>query len=205
MDLALVREAKVVMSVCDPLGRLERHFMEYRYCHDHNSLGLEVAKQQLLASPVSTREGCFSSASALWEERQTDAMRRLWDATATSQHLHSMMALFFGRLLPMHRDFLRQPERTYSIVAAFLGVRYTYPERTVFGHFNAVGGHRTDLCKNQSLVRRLQRQLEPEYQAWILFLRHAGSPVPESLSKRLSRCKSADVLKVRCPGRETAC
>ncbi|CAE7023141.1 unnamed protein product [Symbiodinium natans] len=201
MSLALVR-AKVIMTVCDPLGRLERHFMEYNYCHNGS---LERAQEQSLASVASTREGCFPSASAIWEARDTGQMQRLRDATTTAQHLQTMQALFTGRMLPLHKDFLRQPAKTYSLVADFLGARYAYPEGTTFGRFNVVGGHRTDLCRNRSLVRRLERMLEPEYQAQVLFLRHGGSPVPDSLNHRISRCKSAAMAELRCPGRENAC
>ena len=39
----------------------------------------------------------------------------------------------------------------------------------------AVGGHRTDLCKNESLVFKLQRLLEPEYRAQAVSLLFVGS------------------------------
>ena len=200
MALALV-EAKVLVTVCDPLGRIERHFMEYHYCHED----FDNAQLQMLVQRGRTQDGCFRSAAAIWEEREGGQMRHLWQTTATKQHLNSMLALFFGRILALHKDFLHKPEHTYSIVAEFLGARYKYPKGTSFGRFNVVGGHRTDLCRNGSLVRRLQKMLEPEYQAQILFLRRAGSPVPESLTQRVSRCKFADDHRHRCAGRETAC
>ena len=136
--------------MCDPLGRMERHFMEYHYCHED----FEQAKRAGLFSPKRTSEGCFSSAAAMWVQRQAVEMKHLWQQTATAQHLHSMTALFRDRMLALHKDFLQKPETTYPAVAAFLGVKYSYPGGTTFGHFNAVGGHRTDLCRNQSQLLR---------------------------------------------------
>ena len=178
---------KMIVILCDPLGRMEKLFMEYHFCGQAGA----------------PKGQCFQSAGALLKERHRK-LRRFWRSRAIAEHMPSMMSLFSGRILFVHQEQLRNhAQETYLSLANFLGARYSFPHETMFLRYNSVGGHRTDLCHNQTLVSLLKRELEPEYLMQETLMRAAEEVVPERLRRRLTRCDFAQDA-TSCPGR-TAC
>ena len=135
-------------------GRMEKIFMMEKYCHDD----LLAAQKRLVAGPH--RDGsevCFSSTSALLTDRHGQ-LKLFWDQRIDmAQHLAASAELFPSRLFVLHQTELRDtPSNIFNELAAFVGLG-PFPEKIVFRRYNSVGGHRTDLCFNASLVRSLQR------------------------------------------------
>lgn len=199
--LAGMPNLKMIVILCDPLGRLEKNFMEYHYCFD----SLAEAKLRGLASGARDDEACFASAGSLLSER-FGKLKRFWQRREVAVHMPTLMNLFTGRIIVVHQEQLRiRPNAVFSSLASFLGARYTFRSQTSFHRYNSVGGHRTDLCHNATLVSALKRHLEPEYQMQELLMKDAQELVPESLLLRSTRCdRIATEEATYCPSR-SAC
>merc|ERR1712176_1074489 len=86
----------------------------------------------------------------LWDER-------MWD------YLLNLARLFRSRFFPVHQAHMRTfPSELYNLLAQVLGAA-RFPEEVSFRRHNALFGERTDLCRNASLVRKLQRRLSADY------------------------------------------
>ncbi|CAE7540496.1 unnamed protein product [Symbiodinium sp. CCMP2592] len=129
---------------------MEKIFMMGKYCYDD----LSAAQKRLVAWPYRTgSEVCFPSTSALLTERHGQ-LKSFWDQRIdTAQHLAALEELFPSRLFVLHQSELRDtPGNIFDELAAFFGLR-PFPGKMMFRRHNSVGGHRTDLCFNASLVR----------------------------------------------------
>ena len=192
--LALMPQLKLVLTVCEPVGRMEKIFMIDKYCHDD----LLAAQKRLVAGPH--RDGsevCFSSTSALLTERHGQ-LKLFWDQRIEmARHLAALAELFPSRLFVLHQTELRDtPSNIFNELAAFVGLR-PFPEKIVFRRYNSVGGHRTDLCFNASLVRSLQRLSEREYVMQESILQASRGI---SIALRSTRCDLVDKVEATyCP------
>eukprot|EP00440_Ansanella_granifera_P065716 gb/GFBE01071270.1/.p1 GENE.gb/GFBE01071270.1/~~gb/GFBE01071270.1/.p1 ORF type:complete len:514 (+),score=45.84 gb/GFBE01071270.1/:1-1542(+) len=115
------------------------------------------------------------------------ARHPLLEAYRVAPLLPGIQRIFGERLLLFHRESLDTYEReTYDRIAGFLGVP-PFPPQIVFQRKNAMPGHRTDLCRNASLVRRFKLFLKPEYQAIEEAVSAFGTLPPGVLARR-TRC-----------------
>eukprot|EP00434_Breviolum_minutum_P023447 symbB.v1.2.020682.t1/scaffold1757.1/size102910/6 len=106
-----------------------------------------------------------------------------------AKHMPGLMHLFYGRTFLLHQEQLQEnPHRVFNSIAKFLGVTRSFPEDTKFPRYNSIGGYRTDLCYNTTLVRELQEHMEPEYLMQEAILRAAKVSIPPSLRLRRTRC-----------------
>ncbi|CAE7553194.1 unnamed protein product [Symbiodinium sp. CCMP2592] len=173
--LSLIPQLKVLVIVCDPLGRLERRYADFSACATRGSVGPD-------------HPPCSEQVQDLLEHRHAQ-LDWLWRSSETEQPLTSTFQLFSHRTLLLHRDWMRDaPGLFFQGVANFLGV--SWEELPSFRRFNAWGGHRTDLCRNRTLTRALRIALEPEYAALQRFLELSGA-LPSALRLRRSRCEEA--------------
>merc|ERR1712151_591669 len=63
----------------------------------------------------------------------------------------------------VHQDELRlRPKEAYDTIATHLGLD-PFPANTKFQRYHAWFGHRTELCRNTSLVAALKDRLASEY------------------------------------------
>ncbi|CAK8996295.1 unnamed protein product [Durusdinium trenchii] len=144
--IARITKAKMILILCDPLGRLEKAFMFHLYCFQGN---LAEAKQQGLASNFtflgSPRDDtCFDSASVLLTERDGE-LKSFWQHAEVAVHVPNLAQLFRGRMMVVHQEQLRRiPKNVFASLAHFLKVSpELIPSST---RHNSIGGHRTDLC-----------------------------------------------------------
>merc|ERR1719329_1174985 len=94
----------------------------------------------------------------------------------------------------MHQETLRaRPRATFNMIASFLGTTRPFHARHNFAVYNAHPGERSGLCRNASLVLRLQRALEGQYRAIDEALKMAGTVLPRELLYR-TRCDRPEVL-----------
>ncbi|CAJ1380360.1 unnamed protein product [Effrenium voratum] len=196
--LASMPNLKTVVVLCDPLNRLEKEFVMYRYCHED----LAQAMQRGLASrdhhAASHPRNCFPSASALLSERW-GALRDFWASREVAQHLQTMLTLFSGRGMVLHQERLSSRE-TFTALVQFIGAQYGFSKEATFPRHNSVGGHRSDLCFNMTLVQSLQSLLEPEYRMQEYMFSKAEEPLPRLLGSRVTRCHQLSAA--HCPFRE---
>eukprot|EP00438_Fugacium_kawagutii_P015130 Skav226491 [mRNA] locus=scaffold744:195919:197357:- [translate_table: standard] len=189
------RQLKMIMIFCDPVGRMEKHFMEFHYCFDH--IGLDEAKRRGLVGLRPPNRTCFQSAMSILSEREGE-LSEFWIDRSVADHMPTMIALFSRRIAFAHQEQLREnSEQVLTSLAQFLGVEHSFQTRH-FPRYNSVGGNRTDLCYNQSLVRELQRHLEPEYLMQEEILKKSGQSMPEALHKRITRCDRSEAAR-HCP------
>eukprot|EP00928_Gymnodinium_smaydae_P051329 TRINITY_DN3486_c0_g1_i1.p2 TRINITY_DN3486_c0_g1~~TRINITY_DN3486_c0_g1_i1.p2 ORF type:complete len:215 (+),score=46.46 TRINITY_DN3486_c0_g1_i1:2452-3096(+) len=202
--LALMPAVQAIVVICDPIGRLEKSLLQRHFCNDDPEHIMTDAEEDSSdgASAVAPEKGCVRSASALLE------MPAFLREHRVSRQLRNFFSLLQGRLLLFHQDLLRgAPESIYNALAKLLGAG-PFPRRLGFYRFNSHRGHRTDLCRNASLVIELRRRLRPEYEALERLLADAEMPVPPSLTQRLTRCDRPEELTAdggaRC-GNHTRC
>mmetsp|Transcript_175956 Transcript_175956/g.558981 ORF Transcript_175956/g.558981 Transcript_175956/m.558981 type:complete len:236 (+) Transcript_175956:566-1273(+) len=173
--LAVIKDLRVVLITCDLLSRLEKNFWEYHYCH------ADVR--------VPAGGSCRPSIAAVLEEPDAFLAPKL-----VRPHLAEMADLFGSRLLVLHQQQLRaDPRRTFDTVAAFLGAS-PFPSSTTFRRYNSRRGQRTDLCRNASLARRLQRRLASDYEFMERLLQAAGYRDPQRVSRK-TRCERPDEVR----------
>ena len=190
--LAGMPNLKILLILCDPVGRLEKNFMSYLYCFD----SVKDAKERGLAGDRGGNELCFESASALLTER-LGKLKGFWDAQGIAAHMPRLENLFSGRMRIVHQEELRNdPKVAFESLMDFLEAKTSFPPDTSFPRYNAVGGHRTDLCHNASLLSALKLLLEPEYQMQELLLQNVSIP---RLRSRETRCERMEENRDHCP------
>ncbi|CAJ1430694.1 unnamed protein product [Effrenium voratum] len=185
----LLRRMKLILVVCDPLGRIEKEFMIYHYCHD--DVEAAVLRADTIPSKHRARKDCDRSIRALSSRQHKGwLLERM-----ISRHLMELMTLFgHDRLLVLHRASFRDaPLETYSHVAKWLGATQPFPEEVIFKRRNFRLGHRTDLCRNVSLQRTMKRLLAPEYDALLRALAWQSFTFPQrgaqlELGRKITRC-----------------
>ncbi|CAK9086655.1 Transposon Ty2-C Gag-Pol polyprotein [Durusdinium trenchii] len=161
---------KLVLALCDPLGRFEKRFWLYHLC--------EVNAHH--PDPVIRISGfggrCFTSTKAALEEPW------LLRPIAFAAHLAQLERLFGPEeMRAVHQAHFRERfKEVFEHLAHFLGVR----------------GHRTDLCRNASLVVDLQRMMSAEYQTVedLLQSHGGGFTAPQELLRRRTRCDRPEEL-----------
>ena len=198
--LAAMPQVKIIMILCDPVNRLEKYFMHFAYCFDD----LADAVHRRLASPIRDISPCFNSTTALLSEKD-GKLKQFWQHREVAKHMPGLLHLFSGRIILLHQEQLQEnPHRVFNSIAKFLGLTDSFPKDTKFPRYNSIGGYRTDLCHNLTLVRELQEHMEPEYLMQEKILREAKESIPASLSLRRTRCHNLATHEVTyCPG--TAC
>ncbi|CAE7687264.1 mpl1, partial [Symbiodinium sp. CCMP2456] len=173
--LSLIPQLKVLVVVCDPLGRLERRYADFSACATRGSVG-------------PGHPPCSEQVQDLLEHRHGQ-LDWLWRSSALEQPLTSTFQHFSHRTLLLHRDWMRDaPGLFFHGAANFLGA--SWEKLPSFRRFNAWGGHRTDLCRNRTLTRALRLALEPEYAALERFLELSGA-LPSALRLRIKAILNA--------------
>eukprot|EP00435_Cladocopium_sp_Y103_P019882 s3287_g4.t2 len=183
------------LMVCDPVGRLERRFMTHHYCHHED---MEAAIQRRDIGSLRDLRDCDKSMVAVLQKHR----RRWLKVERIGKHLHELIALFgHERLLIVHTASIRDhPAETYGHVVRWLGLP-PFPETDShpFKRMNFRRGHRTDLCRNQSLQASLKRVLTREYSAlrfalqwqWLMFKQPTALKEVEA---RITRCDIPEEL-----------
>eukprot|EP00928_Gymnodinium_smaydae_P020895 TRINITY_DN18085_c0_g1_i1.p1 TRINITY_DN18085_c0_g1~~TRINITY_DN18085_c0_g1_i1.p1 ORF type:complete len:522 (-),score=93.22 TRINITY_DN18085_c0_g1_i1:159-1724(-) len=179
--LASIDGLRVIMVVCDPVGRAEKAFMRFYYCGTRaEDRGTRNQEQQ-----------CSDSIAAAFD------MRAWLDRHSLGNHMRAIKATFGERAFIVHQDRLRfEPQDVFQEFAEFLGVE-AFAKEAAFPRYNSRRGHRTDLCHNASVLRRFQRFFEPDYITMERVLVASGQPVPETLRRRETRCARAEELDER--------
>jgi len=179
-------EIPVVAIVCNPINRVERRFFAERWCHANLSEAIRTTDALDLKS---LRAGDCSPTIAELLTPRGAALLEQWEVVP---HVRSLLQMFGSRVFLAHQDELKyDTEHFWQRLAKHVGTVDAFPaehlhrERT-----NARPGHRTDLCRNASLLKKIQSKLEPEYRGLESLLANAGSAVPESLLQRRSRCEA---------------
>lgn len=201
IKMALIPNLKLVMILCDPLGRLEKGFMHHYLCF----ADLEDAQRQGLAARASRHGSCYDSSAALLYEKEGE-LQSFWEDRQIAPHLPAVLLRFYERIFFLHQEELRRaPADVFSSLAGFLGVK-AFPD-IEFPRYNSIGGHRTDLCRNMTLVRALQQNLEADYQMQekMMQLSNPNRSLMARLRRRLTRCHDIDRVKVTYCPRRSAC
>eukprot|EP00931_Biecheleriopsis_adriatica_P056395 TRINITY_DN33419_c0_g1_i1.p1 TRINITY_DN33419_c0_g1~~TRINITY_DN33419_c0_g1_i1.p1 ORF type:complete len:502 (+),score=109.78 TRINITY_DN33419_c0_g1_i1:198-1508(+) len=187
MALFLTERVKAIVILCEPMGRLERFFMEYEFCHED----MEAAARQNLSRYRPEGHICEPSAQALI--RRPDVLEKY----ATVRHHMKPLLSHFGddRLFVLHQEYLKLSHMVFFAAADFLGAAGDFPADFKPRRYNSRGAIGTDLCSNATLVRALRRLLEPEYHAQEELLRASFNPVPPSLTERRTRCDRLFALR----------
>ncbi|CAE8659102.1 unnamed protein product, partial [Polarella glacialis] len=87
------------------------------------------------------------------------------------------------------------PRLAYNGLALILGATEPFPTEAEFRRYNHLAGHRTDLCRNATLVRELKEALDQEYVVIERSLTFEGGEAPEELKLRLTRCDREQELE----------
>eukprot|EP00435_Cladocopium_sp_Y103_P030969 s495_g7.t2 len=168
LALASIPRLKMILVLCDPLSRFEKRFWLQNQC-----------QVNVHAIP---REGrCFWSAKAALEEPH------LLQQVAFSRHLEELQRLMGPeRLRAVHQASFRQSfAEVFQRLVEFLGGQR--PVSFKPHRHNHHGGHRSDLCRNASLVSDLQALLGSEYRAVEELLQsHGGGALAASHALRPS-------------------
>lgn len=168
--LSTIKDLRVIVIVCDLMSRFEKYFWRYHYC-----------RKGVKLSPGST---CKPSIAAALEDP------KLLEQGRVSTHLREVASLFGPDALVLHQDDLRNtPHAAYSKLTKFLGVQ-PFPSDYAYGRYNSRKGHRTDLCRNESLQRRLKRVWSKDYATISTMLTAVGYP-PQHWK---TRCERPDEL-----------
>lgn len=186
--LALIPDVRLVIVLCDPLGRNEKRFMVHHMCHED----MDAAVRSGDASPVRAwGAACRRSIAALLDEPA------LLSKGLVGSHLAEVADIFGARLMLLHQESLREkPRETYSAIAAFVGTSVPFASKASFHRYNSRRGHRTDLCRNASLARVLQQRLRADYE---MLERLMGDGAPPSLRSRQTRCNRPEELSEGAP------
>jgi len=165
MVLARIPNLTVILVVCDPIGQFEKTY--YAKCCGEENISCTCSMTPVLDDPET-----LSNALA-------------------GHKLHEMRSLFGSRLIVIHQSALRvMPRQVYNALALNLGVQPFDPSMD-FYQWNAHKGHRTDLCRNASLLQALQQHFEADYVALEGFFVDSGLTVPAELQLRATRCDRA--------------
>lgn len=201
MKLAAIPKLKLVLIFCEPLGRMEKSFMHHRLCFDDLDAAEERGYATRLRDPS---KKCFASTTALLTEKSGE-LEDFWENRAIHPHVPTLFALFQENLMVMHQEQLRiNPSEVFDSLAVFLGAE-AFPDAAKFARYNSIGGHRTDLCHNMTLVHELQQHLEEDYyvQERAMELRNANRSFLARLRRRRTRCHDIDRARVTyCPWRK---
>lgn len=152
MTLGVAPSLEVLLVVCDPVSRVDKAFWWYHICDPplpHPEFG-----------PLTRPRGCFESIRSVLDPEFLEKFR-------ISRHVEHLRQLYPQRLLVIHQAFLRDAAwDTFLQVVGWLGINML-PADVQLDRHNHRPGHRTDLCKNSTLVNMLKvllasEQLEPD-------------------------------------------
>ena len=147
MALARIPQLKVLLVVCDPLSRIDKAFWWYHICDPP----LPHPEISTLVRP----KGCFESISSVLEPGFLGRF-------VIQRHVEHLQQLYQRRLLVIHQEFMRElPWETFLQIVSWLGISVV-PSELHFGRYNHRPGHRTDLCRNLTLVNLLKGLLSSE-------------------------------------------
>jgi len=154
MALARIPQLKVLLVVCDPLSRVDKAFWWYHICDPplpHPEFG-----------PLVRPRGCFESISSVLESTLEHQGPTFLGRFAIQRHVEHLKQLFQQRLLVVHQAFMRESSwDTFLQIASWLGLSKV-PADIQLGRHNHRPGHRTDLCRNSTLVNLLKVLLSSE-------------------------------------------
>lgn len=167
---------KALLIGCDLASRFERIFF-----HSFCSLGT--------CRPTIEETICNRSTDSFWNETRL----------LTAPHLQTVSANF--PLLVTHQEFIRRsPRESYQLLAQALGVA-PFPENTKFVRIGGEPGMRTGLCRNTSLLSRLQWHLKDEYRALERIIDpRCREQVKCRRALRKTRCSRQEELRERSAG-----
>ncbi|CAK9016566.1 unnamed protein product [Durusdinium trenchii] len=147
MALARIPQLKVLLVVCDPLSRIDKAFWWYHIC-DPPLPHPEIA-------PLVRPKGCFESISSVLEPSFLDRFK-------VQRHVEHLKQLYQHRLRVVHQAYMRESAwDTFVQIAGWIGVSVVSAEVRL-GRHNHRPGHRTDLCRNSTLVNLLKVLLSSE-------------------------------------------
>mmetsp|Transcript_169306 Transcript_169306/g.537784 ORF Transcript_169306/g.537784 Transcript_169306/m.537784 type:complete len:370 (+) Transcript_169306:115-1224(+) len=187
--LSTMPALRLILIVCDPLSLAEKSFFKNSWCHTDEA---RAGRHREVAHTSGVRETCETSMAAALARPELLEVH-------LDPHVQEMHRMFGSRLLVLHQERLRgDPGEVYAGVARTLGLP-PFPGGFEHRRFNSRKGHRTDLCLNASLARRLKRLLDREYRAVEQVLSEAGEEVPMELRMRRSRCDRPEELDESAP------
>lgn len=163
--LGQVPNVRVIIIVCDPVGRFEKNLWWSPFAASGGQVDtmFEISDKMHLAKQATHRLG---------------------------PRLPVMRDIFGDRLKIVHRDALKMdPRKFYNTLASFIGVP-PFGEEAKFSRYNSRQGRRSDLCDNNASVA-LAALFETDYVLIEEALLETGEMVPASLRLRRTRCQDA--------------
>jgi len=166
--LGQVPGVRVIMLICEPLGRFEKNTW------------YDVCAKNL------TRDCTFDITRS---EHLVEQARH-----SLGPRLNMMRDLFKDRLKVVHQEALKSdPHTFYNGLASFIGASPIGAEMP-FGRYNSFPGRRSNLCDDALRVQRFADLFESDNAMVEEFLLNSGEPVPASLHLRRTRCQSPGVM-----------
>ena len=148
MALARIPQLKVLLVVCDPLSRIDKAFWWYHICNP------PLPHPEVVGALVRPK-GCFESISSVLEPTFLRGF-------AIQRRIEHLKQLYPQRLLVIHQAFMREScWDTFLQTAGWLGLSVVPVDIRLERH-NHRPGHRTDLCRNTTLVSLLKVLLSSE-------------------------------------------
>eukprot|EP00927_Polykrikos_kofoidii_P014859 TRINITY_DN16568_c0_g1_i2.p1 TRINITY_DN16568_c0_g1~~TRINITY_DN16568_c0_g1_i2.p1 ORF type:complete len:534 (-),score=44.97 TRINITY_DN16568_c0_g1_i2:47-1648(-) len=185
--LATIPGFKAVFIMCEPLGRLERLFIEFQWCPPHHDAP-ERSRWDGFFKPRADDHVCSQSIRSLVTNRQ---FKERW---AVSPHLNQLRSLFNEGLIVLHQAYFKSalffPHLADRLLSQMQWPKpRSYPPGTTFPRYNSRGSAATELCSNATLVAALLRKLGPEFEAQESLLGYYwDGSVPEEVKLRRTRC-----------------
>eukprot|EP00927_Polykrikos_kofoidii_P070826 TRINITY_DN67203_c0_g1_i1.p1 TRINITY_DN67203_c0_g1~~TRINITY_DN67203_c0_g1_i1.p1 ORF type:complete len:489 (+),score=37.52 TRINITY_DN67203_c0_g1_i1:172-1638(+) len=205
--LLRVPNLRLVLVVCDAVSALERRYYKSQRC---------CAKYEEVGRPCRCKIAPIVDLFYGQKDRKflTETLHQHFPPGSKFLEL---MRSFGDRLVVVHLESIRAAaEKVYDHLAEALRVG-PFPEGTRFHRFNSIGGRKTELCRNKTLLERLQRVLTPENEAIDQMVsaefahrRKTGLAMPILFreGRRITRCDFAEATgrpqKMQC-GNKRVC
>jgi len=174
LALASLPNLQVFLMTCDPVTRLEKHFMYYHSC--------ETAE---LHAPLRVEgQPCYFRLGELLSKRPD-----FHESARMGKYIATMKKSMGQRLKILHQSWLREkPLQFYNQILESLGESEHFTAETPFKRYNHHPGDRSELCQDPSLQSFLKRMLDTDYREISSLFQEAGKEIPADLRLRRIRC-----------------
>mmetsp|Transcript_33357 Transcript_33357/g.72138 ORF Transcript_33357/g.72138 Transcript_33357/m.72138 type:complete len:546 (-) Transcript_33357:372-2009(-) len=110
-----------------------------------------------------------------------------------ARKINEIRANYRGRLIVVHQSSFRDnPRKAYRLLTAKLGIEDFSPDYVVRRHNTWFMNSVTAFCKNQSMLRRIRRLFEADYQVTLEALQESGWPLMSEIIERRSHCTTTN-------------